>query len=81
MLTIWSAACIRAFGWLLGMSSVVNFMSGMTMGLIALNKETYQVQRWHVWLLSSVIAWAAVAINVFFSRHIPVFNKLMCRCY
>lgn len=64
-------------GWWLGAGSVANFVSGMVLDIVLIWYPGYAFQHWHQYLIYVAIIWLAIAINVFASRLLPLFNKLV----
>ncbi|KAL4963419.1 amino acid/polyamine transporter I [Aspergillus stella-maris] len=72
----WIAGWITTFGWITVAASAP-FLSGtMIQGLVVLNHQTYNYQRWH----GTLIYWAILTVsdftNVFGSRILPMVENL-----
>lgn len=76
-LTISRSAGISTLGWWLGLASVTNFIAAMIVGIAALNYPDYVIERWHIWLIFVAVTWAAVGMNVFWTKLIPLWNKFI----
>ena len=68
---------ISILGWWLGAASVANFISSMILEIVSVWYPNYGIEHWHQYLTYVALTWLAVAINVFASRWIPLFNKLI----
>jgi len=68
---------ISILGWWLGAASVANFIASMILEIVLVWHTEFVVQRYHQYLLYVAVTWLAVAINVFASRWIPLFNKMI----
>ncbi|KAK0382929.1 hypothetical protein NLU13_8845 [Sarocladium strictum] len=64
-------------GWWMGSSSVSNFVAGMILEVVSAWYPDFEYQPWQQWLIFVALIWIAVAINIFLSRYIPLFNKMM----
>ena len=49
----------------------------MILEIVAVWYPNYHAQHWHQYLIYVAVTWVAVMINVFASRWIPLFNKLI----
>ena len=49
----------------------------MILEIVSVWYPNYQIEHWHQFLVYVALTWLAVAINVFLSRWIPLFNKLV----
>ncbi|KIW66840.1 hypothetical protein, variant 1 [Phialophora macrospora] len=76
-LTIASSAGISTLGWWLGLASVTNFIAAMIAGIAVLNHPNYVIQSWHIWLIFVAVTWSAIALNVFGTRFLPVWNRFI----
>ncbi|KAE8421593.1 amino acid/polyamine transporter I [Aspergillus pseudocaelatus] len=72
-----SSACVSTCGWWLGLASVCNFVAAMVLAMLHLCVEGYTVSPWHQWLCYTSILWLAVAFNIFGTRFLPTFNRLL----
>ncbi|KAK5122247.1 hypothetical protein LTR85_004157 [Meristemomyces frigidus] len=68
---------ISIIGWWLGAASVANFISAMILEIVQVWYPEFEVQHWQQYLIYVGITWIAVGINVFASRWIPLFNKMI----
>ncbi|KAK3641930.1 hypothetical protein LTR56_011031 [Elasticomyces elasticus] len=68
---------ISIIGWWLGAASVANFISAMILEIVLVWHPEFQIQHWQQYLIYVGITWIAVVINIFASRYIPLFNKLI----
>ncbi|KIX04567.1 uncharacterized protein Z518_05437 [Rhinocladiella mackenziei CBS 650.93] len=71
------SAGISTLGWWLGLASVTNFIAAMVVGVAALNHPDYTIERWHIWLIFAAVTWAAIGMNVFGTRYLPLWNKFI----
>ena len=71
------SAGISTLGWWLGLASVTNFIAAMIAGIAVLNHPDYVIEKWHIWLLFVAVTWLAIALNVFGTRLLPVWNQFM----
>ncbi|OCT51319.1 Choline transport protein [Cladophialophora carrionii] len=71
------SAGISTLGWWLGLASVTNFIASMITGIAVLNHPDYVIERWHIWLIFVAITWSAIAMNVFGTRWLPLWNKFI----
>jgi choline transport protein len=65
------------FGWWLAGASIANFIAAMTLAIVTLWYPDYEIKSWHQWLVYVGIIWLAVALNVFGSRLIPIYNQFI----
>ena len=77
-----TAASVANFSKFLG-SLVVdseltrNPVSAMMLGMVTMWHPDYEIKNWHQWLCYAAVVWLAVAVNVFASKLIPLFNKFI----
>ncbi|MBV36906.1 MAG: hypothetical protein CMP47_15870 [Rickettsiales bacterium] len=71
------SAGISTLGWWLGLASVTNFISAMIVGIAQLNHPDYVIERWHIYLVFVAVTWAAIGMNVFFTKWLPAWNKFI----
>ncbi|KIW10678.1 hypothetical protein PV08_11642 [Exophiala spinifera] len=71
------SAGISTLGWWLGLASVTNFISAMILGIAQLNHPDYVIERWHIYLVFVIVTWAAIGMNVFFTKWLPAWNKFI----
>jgi choline transport protein len=64
-------------GWWLASASVSNFVASMILAIVTLWYPDYEIQRWHQWLIYCGLVWLAIALNVFGSGLIPLFNQFL----
>lgn len=50
----------------------------MIVGIAELNHPDYIIQKWHIWIIFVIITWCAVAMNVFATKWLPMWNKFIC---
>lgn len=51
----------------------------MIVGCAALYWEEYIIQRWHIYIIYVLITWMAIGMNIFGSRILPLWNKLISK--
>ncbi|PMD50300.1 amino acid transporter, partial [Hyaloscypha bicolor E] len=68
---------LSVLGWWLGSASVSNFVASMILAIVTLWYPDYEMQRWHQWLIYCGLVWLAIALNVFGSGLIPLFNQFL----
>lgn len=64
-------------GWWLGAASVANFVASMILAIVTVWYPNYTPQHWQQYLIYVGLTWLAVAINVFGSGFLPLFNKMI----
>lgn len=77
LLTFHRNGWISVFGWWLGLASVCNFVASMILAMAALWYPDYSIERWQQWMVYVALCWTTVALNVFGSKLIPLFNKFI----
>jgi choline transport protein len=70
-------AWVSTIGWWLGSGSVSNFVASMILDIAAQWHPDYEPQRWQQYLVYVALIWLAVALNVFTSSWVPIYNKLI----
>jgi choline transport protein len=50
----------------------------MILSIVSLWYPDYHVQHYQTWLIYCALLWLAVAVNVFGSSIVPIFNTLQC---
>ncbi|KAF2493506.1 amino acid transporter [Lophium mytilinum] len=68
---------VSVLGWWLGAGSVANFVSSMILDIVYVWYPDYSQQHWQQYLIYVGLIWVAVAINVFGSQWIPLYNKFV----
>ncbi|KIW11301.1 hypothetical protein PV08_10601 [Exophiala spinifera] len=68
---------ISILGWWLGAASVANFVASMILAIVTVWYPNYTPQHWQQYLIYVGLTWLAVAINVFGSGFLPLFNKMI----
>ncbi|KAJ5618749.1 hypothetical protein N7510_002733 [Penicillium lagena] len=68
---------VSILGWWLGAASVANFIASMIFEIILAWYPGFKSYHWQQYLIYVALTWLAVAFNIFASRWIPLFNKLI----
>lgn len=68
---------MSVLGWWLASGSVANFVASMILDITGAWYPTYERQGWQAYLVFVALIWIAVSANIFMSRWIPLFNKMM----
>jgi choline transport protein len=68
---------MSVLGWWLALGSVANFVSSMILEIAKAWYPDYDHQSWQAYLIYVALIWVAISTNIFASRWIPLFNKLM----
>ncbi|KAH7245393.1 amino acid/polyamine transporter I [Fusarium tricinctum] len=64
-------------GWWLASSSVSNFVASMILDIVGAWHPDWDQKRWHQYVIYVALIWIATASNIFASRWIPLFNKMV----
>ncbi|EYB29088.1 hypothetical protein FG05_11111 [Fusarium graminearum] len=68
---------MSVIGWWLASSSVSNFVSSMILDIVSAWHPDWNQERWHQYLIYVALIWIATSANIFMSRWIPLFNKMV----
>ncbi|RGP78836.1 hypothetical protein FLONG3_3035 [Fusarium longipes] len=68
---------MSVIGWWLASSSVSNFVSSMILDIVSAWQPKWDQKRWHQYLIYVALIWIATSANIFMSRWIPPFNKIV----
>ncbi len=68
---------ISIMGWWLGAASVANFVASMILEIVTVWYGDFTPQHWQQYLIYVGLIWVSVAINVFGSGFLPLFNKMI----
>ncbi|GKU04897.1 amino acid transporter [Fusarium langsethiae] len=68
---------MSVIGWWLASSSVSNFVSSMILDIVGAWHPDWDQKRWHQYLIYVALIWIATSANIFMSRWIPLFNKMV----
>ncbi|KAG5659711.1 hypothetical protein KAF25_002270 [Fusarium avenaceum] len=68
---------MSVIGWWLASSSVSNFVASMILDIVGAWHPDWDQKRWHQYVIYVALIWIATASNIFASRWIPLFNKMV----
>ncbi|KIW46951.1 uncharacterized protein PV06_02569 [Exophiala oligosperma] len=68
---------LSVLGWWLASGSVANFVSSLILTVAAIWHPTYTPKAWQQYLTYAALVWLAAVLNIFASRLMPIFNKLV----
>lgn len=69
---------LSILGWWLASGAACNFIASLILSIVVLWYPDYEIQNWQQWLVYIGLVWLAVALNVFGSQLLPLYNRFNC---
>ncbi|KAJ5217987.1 uncharacterized protein N7498_000086 [Penicillium cinerascens] len=66
---------LSILGWWLASGAACNFIASLILSIVILWYPDYEIQNWQQWLVYIGLVWFAVALNVFGSQLLPLYNR------